>query len=143
MKSPASLLVLATVLAASCAHGAGSGPLVLRLPDSGKLVRLAARQTVTVRLAWNPSTGYRWETAAAPDARVLIVENSGYDQPPAKKPGAPGEAWWQLRATGAGWTSIAWRYVRPWEPGEKAQEFRLIVNVGMPDLAHWTPRFRL
>ena len=121
-------LIVTSALLGGCAHGA-RGPLTLGPADSGKTVQLAVGQEVTVRLAWDPGTGYRWQTTSDPDALVLIVIDSGYDRPPARTPGSPGQAWWRLRATGAGSTSFALRYVRPWELDEKAQDFTLTVAV--------------
>jgi len=121
-------LIVTAALLGGCAH-VSRGPLVLGAADSGKTVQLAVGQVVTVRLAWDPSTGYRWQTTSNPDALVLIVVDTGYDRPDVDKPGSPGQVWWRLRATGAGSTSFALRYVRPWEPDEKAQTFILTVAV--------------
>ncbi len=144
-RPPTLLAAVAVALAlAACAHlGHKPGPPALGKADTGKTINLAVGDVATVRLPSTPSTGYRWETTSDPDARVLIVMDSGYDRPGAETPGAPGQAWWKLRATGAGSTSFAVRYVRPWEADAKAQEFRVTVNVGVPDLAHWAVRFRL
>ncbi len=129
MKRLLPLVVMAALLSA-CTHLARkNGPLTLGPADSGKTVTLVVGQVVTVRLASNPSTGYRWQTATEPDPQYLIVVDSGYDRPAENAPGASGQAWWKLRATGAGSTSIELRYVRPWEPDAKAQQFTLNVTV--------------
>ena len=124
------LLVAIVSLPAACIHrGHSARPLALGPADSGRTIDMAVGQVATVRLASNPGTGYRWQTTSDPDARVLIVMDAGYDRPSADAPGAPGQAWWKLRATGVGSTSLTLRYARPWEPDEKVQEFTLNVNV--------------
>lgn len=124
------LVIVVSVALGSCAHlGKRPAPLTLGVPDSGKTIHLTVGQTVIVRLAANPSTGYRWQTTTGPDALVLIVMDAGYDRPSSDAPGTPGRAWWKLRATGVGETSLALRYRRPWAPDERAQEFTLTVIV--------------
>jgi inhibitor of cysteine peptidase len=123
-------LFLIAVQFCACAHlGHKPAPLALEPADNGKTVNMVVGEQATLRLPANPGTGYRWETISAPDARILIVVDTGYDRPTPDLPGASGQAWWKLRATGAGSTSFAVRYVRPWEPDEKAQEFTLNVTV--------------
>ena len=122
-------LVIIALLGA-CAHLRHKpAPLMLGSVDTGRTITMSVGQVAMLRLPSNPSTGYRWQTTSDPDARTLIVMDSGYDRPASDTPGAPGQAWWKLRATGEGTTSFAVRYVRPWEPDEKAQEFTLTVVV--------------
>ena len=85
-----SLVLIATALSlAGCAH---RGPLSLAEADSGNTVELAVGQTLTLRLAVDLGTGRTWQIATEPDARFLIVVDSGYAQPPAGAPGAPRQA---------------------------------------------------
>ena len=122
-----SLALIATaVCLASCAH---RGPLSLGEADTGRAVQLAVGQTLTLRLASDLSTGHTWQIATDPDARVLIVVDSGYDRPRASAPGTTGQAWWVLHATGAGSTSIALRYGRPWESVPDARQFTMNITV--------------
>ena len=122
-----SLALIATAVSlASCAH---RGPLSLGEADTGRAVQLEVGQTLTLRLAADLGTGHTWQIATAPDGRVLIVVDSGYDRPQASAPGAAGQAWWVLRATGAGSTSIALRYGRPWESAPDARQFTVNVTV--------------
>ena len=115
-----SLVLIATALSlAGCAHRC---PLTLAEADSGKTVEIKVGQTLTLRLAVDLGTGRTWQIATEPDARFLIVVDSGYAQPPAGAPGAPRQAWWLLRATGAGSTSITLRYGRPWESASDARQ---------------------
>jgi predicted secreted protein len=123
-------IIVVSVVLGSCAHLRGpAAPPTLGPSDTGKSIELAVGQTVTVRLASSPGTGYLWQTATEPDERVLIVVDAGYDRPVPDAPAAPGQAWWKLRATGVGSTSIALRYVRPWESSEGAGQFTLTVTV--------------
>ncbi len=123
-------LIVVAVLLAGCAHlPHKAGPLALGEADSGRTVEMVVGQVATVRLASNLSTGYRWQATGDPDPRILIIEDSGYDRPAEKMPGAPEQSWWTLRATGAGTTTLVLRYVRPWEADEKAKEFSLTVTV--------------
>jgi predicted secreted protein len=122
-----SLALIATAVSiASCAH---QGPLLLGEADTGRSVQLEVGQTLTLRLAADLGTGRTWQIATAPDGRVLIVVDSGYGRPQASAPGAAGHAWWVLRATGAGSTSIALRYGRPWESAPDARQFTVSVTV--------------
>jgi len=131
------------MLLVGCAHLRPPRPLALTVADSGKPIEMTVGQTCTVTLPWDPATGYRWQIVAAPDARTLIVVDSGFERAPSKSrssssraagsqvTGAAGAAWWKLRATGAGSTSFAVRYVRPWEPDAdpKPREFSITVEV--------------
>jgi inhibitor of cysteine peptidase len=142
------------MLVAGCAHLAPPKPLALTSADNGRSMEMTIGQTLIVTLPWDPATGYRWQTVAEPDARTLIIVDSGFEQArsrtasPLKNPAEAGshvpenpaeagshvpagEAWWKLRATGTGSTSFTVRYVRPWEPeaDPKPKEFTIAVEV--------------
>ncbi len=137
--TPALVLVAAAAHLAGCAHN--PPPILVSGADTGKSIEMIVGQTLTISLPSDPSTGYRWQVTAEPDARNLIVLVSGFDSTPSKapapsaaKPDTPrtsnaGRAWWKLRATGEGSTSFGLRYVRPWEPETNAQEFTIGVDV--------------
>jgi inhibitor of cysteine peptidase len=137
--------IAALTLLAACAHLRPPRPLALTTADSGKSIEMVVGQTCTITLPWDPATGYRWQIVADPDARTLIVLDSGFERLPSnsrssssraagsQKPGTDGHAWWKLRATGAGSTSFAVRYVRPWEPDAQAREFTITVEVKRAD----------
>ncbi len=86
----------------------GSAPAMLTVGD-----------TLAITLAANPSTGYSWGVAAAPDAAVLagqgdpayVPDNTGG----APMPGAGGTATFRLVAVGAGSTRVVLTYRRIWE----------------------------
>ncbi len=121
--------VVVILLSAACTHLRGPAPLALGPSDSGKSFDLVVGQTLTIRLAANPSTGYQWQVVTQPDPATIIVTDSGYDRPASDAAGAAGQAWWTLRATAAGSTSFSLRYVRPWEPAADAQTFTIAVKV--------------
>ncbi len=124
------IVLVSGTLACSCAHSRPRAtPIALALADSGKALDLVVGQTVVVRLEANPSTGYQWQIAANPDERIALVVDSGYDRPASDAAGAAGQAWWKLRATGPGSTTIALRYVRPWEPEQAAKTFEATITV--------------
>ena len=131
--------IVTLMLLAACSHLRPPRPVALHMADSGQSIEMTVGQTFTLTLPWDPATGYRWQIVADPDARTLIVLDSGFERPPASSrsassPGTsehtgPGEAWWKLRATGAGSTSFAVRYLRPWEPEADARQFTITVEV--------------
>ncbi len=127
---PTLVVALVGLALAACVHLGKTAQLQpIGAADSGRTIQMTVGQTVTLRLAANLATGYRWQKVTAPDERVLIVVAAGYDRPAAEAAGAGGQAWWKLRATGAGETSIELRYARPWEPEEEDKRFTLSMIV--------------
>ena len=80
---------------------------------------LAVGDTLAITLAANPSTGYSWTLATAPDAAVLAAAGEpAYtpdrtDGPP--MPGAGGKTTFRLVAAGVGTTRVVLTYRRGWE----------------------------
>jgi len=77
-------------------------------------------QAVTVTLASNPTTGFRWE--AAQDQSLFAVRDC-YVPRPQSAP-VSGSGGWQtfvLTPTQAGMAQVSFRYARPWEDGEAAR----------------------
>ncbi len=100
-----------------------TGELIVDESASGTEVKLAIGESVIVKLASNPSTGFQWELAELTDETVLKQTNQlfsieGTDPPP----GTPGKESWVFEAIGAGTSTISMEYSRPWEGGEKAVE---------------------
>jgi inhibitor of cysteine peptidase len=83
--------------------------------------------TVVVRLAENPSTGFTW-TIAITGAGVVVADYSpaGGSDP---RPGAPGQRTFVLNATTAGDADVVLTLARPWEAGAASQTRRLRVTV--------------
>lgn len=76
-------------------------------------VSLAPGDRLVLRLAENPTTGYRWELPEPPAA--LSVESDEFRPSPSEAPGSGGERVIVLRATAAGQQSVRLRLKRPWE----------------------------
>jgi inhibitor of cysteine peptidase len=68
--------------------------------------------TVELRLPENPSTGYRWAIDALDETHVAIGETGFHGRTDV---GGGGEAYWRLRAVGAGQTAITLKRWRPFE----------------------------
>ena len=81
----------------------------------GRIVGIDSDGTVTMTLASNASTGYRWKVTQEPAAFLVAEPGSGdYAAPPAgSPPGAGGSQTFAWRATATGSTSLALGYVPP------------------------------
>ena len=74
----------------------------------------------SIRLDANPTTGYRWRLATAPDPHVATLVGSTYEANDGGRTGAGGEETWTFVARGPGRTHIVFEYLRPWETAEPA-----------------------
>lgn len=83
---PGCALVL--VFLAACAGAPGE--IKLTASDSGKTLDAAPNQVITITLDSNPTTGFKWNLVAEPDAKVLKLVASKYNAPSAPLPGAGG-----------------------------------------------------
>lgn len=72
-------------------------------------------ETFVLTLDSNPSTGYQWQLATAPDATIVKLVRSEYTAPATQRVGAGGEEVWTFQAVGTGHTTVTLKYVRPWE----------------------------
>ena len=81
----------------------------------GRIVGIDSDGTVTMTLASNASTGYRWKVTQEPAAFLVAEPGSGdYAAPPAgSPPGAGGSQTFAWRATATGSTAVALGYVPP------------------------------
>ena len=84
--------------------------------ESGPIA-LAVGETATIRLEANPTTGYQWEPASAPDESVIRVVSDRYEAEATEVVGSGGTQEIVIEGTGAGTTTFELRYVRPWEEG--------------------------
>ena len=99
--------------------------LVLGPAANGTTVSLHRGDTLVVRLAGNPSTGYRWSTVRVPASLQLVAAQ--YVAPKPQRPGAGGTYVFRFRAgTGAGRLALA--YARPWEHTKPLRSFVLTVR---------------
>jgi len=73
--------------------------------------------TFTISLDSNATTGYEWQFSQAIDSLILQLVSSQYEAPASNMVGAGGKQVWKFKALSSGTTSIALKYVRPWETG--------------------------
>jgi inhibitor of cysteine peptidase len=98
-------------------------------------VEIGVRDTLTVTLCSNPSTGFGWpESAQISDLTVVQQTDHKYVAPATSSTtpvtGAPGQEVWTFKALKQGTSTIYVEYSRPWEGGEKGEwTFRLTVVV--------------
>ena len=87
--------------------------------------------TFTIELESNPRTGYSWELAGPLDEAIVTSLGSDHEAADGDAVGAPGTQELSFKAVGAGTTTIALQYVRPWEtdvaPAE-TQDFSVNVS---------------
>jgi inhibitor of cysteine peptidase len=83
-----------------------------------------------ITLQCNPTTGYQWVLAKAPDEKLAKLLRSDYKRPDSKLVGAGGDMVWTFRALTEGQTQVELNYVRPWEKGVKpAQTTNFVVLI--------------
>src|SRR5438094_5784080 len=95
---------------------------------SGSSVDLGVGQTLEVRLAENPTTGFRWQIEA--DGRPACTLTSDLYEAASGPPGSGGTRVLAYRGTSPGECTIALAYRRSWEAAASAaQTFMLRVRV--------------
>lgn len=94
--------------------------------QNGGSVVVHVGDVITLRLAENASTGYRW-TIKTIDESQLTVQDTGY-RSEATSIGSGGEAFWTFRAQSAGKGHLELIHSRPWE-GERSRIDRFTLNV--------------
>ena len=94
---------------------------------SGQTLDLPIGQVIELRLAENPTTGYRW-TFVANGAPACVVLGDRFD-PPVGPPGRGGEHTWQIKGVTIGECDIAMQYSRSFQPDAPGQSFALHVRV--------------
>jgi inhibitor of cysteine peptidase len=83
-----------------------------------------------VTLPGNPTTGYLWVLAKAPDEKLAQLLRSDYKRLDSKLVGSGGDTVWTFRALAEGKTQMELNYIRPWEKGEKpAQTTNFVVVI--------------
>jgi predicted secreted protein len=100
------LLALASAGAAGCSAGAAA-------PTPAGIVT-APGERFTIALDANRSTGFQWELERPPDAAVVTLVDSTYEQT-TPDVGAAGKEIWTFDAVAPGWAKIELVYRRPWE----------------------------
>lgn len=95
--------------------------------QSGHSVDLPVGQVIELRLAENPTTGYRWVFTAKGDPTCVVVGDRFEGS--AGPPGAGGEHIWQIRGATLGECDIAMQHRRSFQPDTPTQSFTLHVRV--------------
>ena len=103
---PSLAALLGAVFLALAAFSAGAvenaGPAkILREQDAGTTVDVSIGDVAEVRLAENPTTGYRWAMKPLDEKRCVLVRDE-FIPPAGTALGAGGERRWQLRALASG-----------------------------------------
>jgi inhibitor of cysteine peptidase len=78
--------------------------------DEAVPITVAPGGDFAIRLASNPTTGFRWELHTAPDSAVVTLRGSRYDGPDSQATGAGGHEVWTFHAVAPGQTTIGLRY---------------------------------
>ena len=133
------LAALAMALLSGCSKpadtsgGSGSGastaPVVVTKADADKTVTASPGQTLEVVLDANPSTGYTWTVATAPEFLKSEGEPTFASEAASGVVGAGGKQTLKFSVTATGKGSLSLNYVRPWETGvAPAETFKVEVE---------------
>ena len=121
------LAVGAMLVAASPAPSAGTATIVVGMAANGTTVRLHRGDVLAVRLAGNPTTGYRWSAVRVPPAVRLLASRYVPSKP--QRLGSGGTYVFRFGA-GNGSGKVVLHYRRPWEPRTPLRIFMLTVRSG-------------
>jgi inhibitor of cysteine peptidase len=98
--------------------------------DDGKSIELLKGQTLFVRLASNPTTGYQWKLRGDTAPLDLVKSDFSGDTHSGNKVGVGGTESFQFTAKAAGKAVLKLEYRRPWEKDvPAAKTFTLTVVV--------------
>jgi len=86
--------------------------------DTPQTVEARVGQPFSVTLPSNPTTGYSWALAQPLDDAILQLVQNSYQRAGPAMPGAGGTEVWTFEPLCAGYTTIALKYRRPWEPDD-------------------------
>jgi inhibitor of cysteine peptidase len=95
--------------------------IVVGQNQAGQTIDLPIGQDLELRLAENPTTGYRW-IFARNGAPACLVMSDRY-QRPGGPPGRGGQHTWQIKAIAVGACDIAMQHTRSFEPNAAAGSF--------------------
>ena len=107
----------------------GQAVIVVDQTHSGQTLDLPVGQVMELRLAENPTTGYRW-TFVADGAPACVVVGDRFEASRTGPPGQGGEhSCGRSRARWSGECDIAMQYGRSFQPDAAANSFALHVRV--------------
>ncbi len=95
---------------------------------NGAAIAAKPGDTLVVRLAENPTTGFRW-SVMQPAAGVLQQLSDDFEPAGTTAPGAGGARVLRYRVTGAGEASLALQLARPWEANTPRSQFQVRLSV--------------
>jgi inhibitor of cysteine peptidase len=130
------LAVLGVALLSGCAKpadnggagGKGTGTVVVTKAEADKTVTAAPGQTLVVVLDANPSTGYTWSVASAPEFLKSEGEPAFTSGAKQGEVGAGGKQTLKFTVTAAGMGDLSLSYSRPWESVAPAETFMVQVE---------------
>ena len=93
--------------------------------DNGRVVAARVGDTIAVRLAENPTTGYTWSIGSIDDARL---EAGAPTRETGAGAGAGGTITWPIRARAAGRARLELMHARSWER-EAAERFAVTFDI--------------
>lgn len=110
--------------------------IVLGEDANGTTAAAEVKQTLLVKLAGNPTTGYRWSLTKLDGDAIEMVGKPEYvpDKAPKGIVGSGGTFRFLFRALKSGKATLSLAYARPWEKdAAPAKTFRLTVEVKAPE----------
>lgn len=105
----------------STPHLATMPEIILSPADQGKTIPTQVGAIVLIRLAENPTTGYRWELTTIDD-RYIELQQSDYLPPASANMGSGGTRTFQFKTKAAGTSTLHLILRRSWEAPDKAIE---------------------
>ena len=100
--------------------------------DANTPIHARVGEEVEVFVRSNPSTGYEWSIAEAPDTTIVAPAGKRYRQRSGTKDqdGAGGTERWTFTARRPGRTQVLLGYARPWEkvPPIETRRFTFVVE---------------
>ncbi len=99
--------------------------------DPSKTIIVNHGEGFTIALDANRTTGFQWQLAGPLDGKIIKRTGNEYLIEGNDRIGQPGKEEWNFEAAGKGKTSIAFKYLRPWEkntPPAKTVEFNIEVR---------------
>ncbi len=111
----------------------GLGYLLAAAAAEPKPIKVTVGQEFKITVPSNPTTGYRWQFAKAPDEKTLKLLREDYEHPKSNLAGAGGKQVWTFKALAYGKTTLELNYIRPWETNSPpAESTNFVVYVNLP-----------
>ncbi len=99
--------------------------------DNGRKISVSEGESISLTLAGNPTTGYRWKLVAV-DSAVLAAEAEPVFTADSSQTGSGGKFKFRFTPLKTGSTAIKLIYHRPWEKDQKPiQTFEAYVSVSL------------